>query len=345
VANLERGRARWPYLDTLRRLADGLGLGEPQRAEFMAAPGRRLALGSVSGEPRRNAAAGPPASTPTGMPAAGTGTPAPRQLPAGIRHFTGRIAQLDFLTALLDESQAAADPGGTVMISAIHGVAGAGKTALAVRWAYQHAQRFPDGQLYADLRGFDAAAPVEAAAAVRRFLEALGVPCARIPDDGDAQLSLYRSLLADRRTLIVLDNARDSAQVRPLLPGAGASTVLVISHRQLTGLVALDGAAPLAVGPLTLREARELLARRLGAGRVGREQPQADELIRLCGRLPLALNIAAARALTRPWVPLRTLAAEMRAAHLRLAGHHGHLCHQARPFRHCVNGRDQMALS
>ena len=160
----------------------------------------------------------------------------PRQLPTGVAGFTGRAAELKTLTGWLEE---AALPGGTVVISAIDGMAGIGKTALAVQWAHQVADRFPDGQLYVNLRGFDPAGPpVTPAEAVRGFLDAFEVPAARIPVSLDAQAALYRSLLAGRRVLVVLDNARDADQVRPLLPGSPGCGVLVTSRNRLTSLIA-----------------------------------------------------------------------------------------------------------
>src|SRR5262249_7021433 len=150
-----------------------------------------------------------------------------------------------------------AEGGGTVVISAIGGTAGVGKTALAVFWARRVADRFPDGQLYVNLRGFDPSGMVmDPAEAVRRFLDALGVPSERIPVDLDAQAALYRSQLAGRRVLVVLDNARDTAQVRPLLPGAPGCLVVVTSRNQLTGLIAGDGAHPITLDLLTDDEAR-----------------------------------------------------------------------------------------
>jgi DNA-binding SARP family transcriptional activator len=239
--------------------------------------------------------------------------PVPAQLPADIAHFTGRAAQLDALTAL------AQNAGSAVVITAIGGTAGIGKTALAVHWAHRHAPSFPDGQLYVNLRGFDPAGiPLEAEAAVRGFLHALGVPPARIPADPGAQAALYRSLLAGQRMLIVLDNARDPAQVRPLLPGSPGSLALVTSRSQLTGLAAADGARSLTLDLLTPREARDLLARRLGADRVTAEPGAAEELAGLCARLPLALNITAARAAARPAFPLAVFAAQLRQARDRL---------------------------
>jgi tetratricopeptide (TPR) repeat protein/transcriptional regulator with XRE-family HTH domain len=332
IRDLERGRARWPYQDTLRRLADALELRGETRTEFIATPGRRLGPDegsasepAVSSEPA--AAAGPVVSYDTDVNASDPASQAisperarllPRQLPAGMRHFTGRKAELDFLTDL-QESGSPDDTDGTVAIAAIAGMAGVGKTALAVHWAHQHADRFPDGQLYVDLHGFDPGGPpVEVATAVRRFLDALAVQPERMPTDVDARLDMYRSMLAGQRMLIVLDNARDADQVRPLLPGSAGCMVVITSRSQLTDLIALDGAAPLTVGLLTTEESRELLARRLETGRLVREQPQADEVIELCGRLPLALNIAGARSDTDPGMPLSELAAGLRDAHQRL---------------------------
>src|SRR6266511_2366780 len=226
----------------------------------------------------------------------------PRQLPPAVRHFAGRSTELQSLTGVLDEAVAT---GNTVVISAIDGTAGIGKTALAVLWAHRVAARFPDGQLYVNLRGFDPAdAPMAPADALRGFLEALQVPRDRIPAGFDAQVDLYRSLLAGRRVLIVLDNARDVEQVRPLLPGTVGCLALVTSRNRLTGLVTGDvtgdGAYAITLGLLTAAEARELLTRHLGAARGAAEAAAADQLIDDCARLPLALSIVAARAATRP---------------------------------------------
>jgi tetratricopeptide (TPR) repeat protein len=182
-----------------------------------------------------------------------------------------------------------------------------------VYWAHQVADRFPDGQLYVNLRGFDpTGAVMEPAEAVRRFLDALQVPPERIPVDLDARAALYRSQLAGKRMLVVLDNARDTAQVRPLLPGASTCLVLVTSRNQLTSLIAADGAHPIALDLLTDDEARQLLTRRLGADRVTAESAAVGEIITRCARLPLALAIVAAHAAVRPQVGLRILANELR---------------------------------
>lgn len=232
----------------------------------------------------------------------------PRQLPTASRHFCGRLGELAELDRLLDGALAAQ----AVLVAAISGTAGIGKTALAVYYAHRVADRFPDGQLYVNLRGFDAnGATTEPAEAMRRFLDALGVPPHRIPADLDAQAALYRSHLAGRRMLLVLDNARDGAQVRPLLPGTPGCLVLVTSRSQLTGLVAADGAHPLSLELLTGDDARLLLSRRLGAGRVAAEPVAVAEIIARCAGLPLALALTAARAAVRPAVPLRLLADEL----------------------------------
>jgi DNA-binding SARP family transcriptional activator/Tfp pilus assembly protein PilF len=297
-------------------------LGERLAAELGADPGpalQRLHQQLLADDP---ALALPPSaqgedSPDATEPALGTRvTAVPRQLPAGIAHFTGRAEALKALSAL---AGGASGTGSAAVVSVIVGTAGVGKTALAVHWAHRHANRFPDGQLYVNLRGFDPAGmPVPAAAAIRGFLDVLGVPSPQIPAGLDEQAALYRSLLARRRMLIVLDNARDPDQVRPLLPGAGGCLALVTSRNRLTGLVALQGAHPVPLDLLTREEARDLLARRLGAERAATEPGAVDDLIELCARLPLALNITAARAAAHPAIPLATLAGQLRGTHRRL---------------------------
>jgi tetratricopeptide (TPR) repeat protein/transcriptional regulator with XRE-family HTH domain len=234
----------------------------------------------------------------------------PRQLPAAVPGFTGRAAELAALNRILD--QASADSPGTVVISAIGGTAGVGKTALALHWGHQIAGQFGDGQLYVNLRGFDPSGdPMAAAEALRGFLDALGVPPERIPLQPEARAALYRSLLADRRTLIVLDNARDERQVRPLLPASPASLVIVTSRNQLGGLAAADRARLLTLDVLSQDEAVHMLTGRLGARRATAEPGAAGEIASLCGRLPLALAVAAARAEARPDFPLAAVAAEL----------------------------------
>lgn len=234
----------------------------------------------------------------------------PRQLPAPPGGLAGRIDELARLDALLASTTENAQPCAMV-VSTISGTAGIGKTALAVHWAHQVGEQFSDGQLYANLRGFDPAGSVLAPTAViRGFLDALGVLPQRIPAGLDAQAALYRSLLADRRVLVVLDDARDTAQVRPLLPGAPGCVVLVTSRNQLSGLVA-DGAHPIALDLLSSAEASALLSQRIGADRVAAEPQSVQEIIDRCARLPLALAIVAARAALHSRFPLRALATEL----------------------------------
>jgi len=245
----------------------------------------------------------------------------PRQLPGAIPSFAGRTGELDELTAMLDRDMAA---GGTVVISAIDGTAGIGKTAVALHWAHRVADRFPDGQLYVNLRGFDpAGSPMAPAEAVRGFLDAFEVPAERIPINLEAQAALYRSLVSGRRILVVLDNARDVEQVRPLLPGSPGCVVAVTSRNHLTSLITVDGARPLTLDLLPVEEAAELLARRLGSGRLAAEQQAVEEIIALCAQLPLALSIVAARAAAHPRFPLAALAAELRDARGGLDGFTG----------------------
>lgn len=253
------------------------------------------------------------AAEPRARPAGGLDGVVPRQLPAAVAGFAGRSAELEVLTGLAERATSGA--GAAVVISAIAGTAGVGKTALAVHFGHQVARRFPDGQLYADLRGFSPAGePVPPARVIRGFLEALGVAPQAVPADADAQAGLYRSVVAGKRMLMVLDNARDAAQVRPLLPGSADCLVVVTSRSQLIGLAATGDARLLALGLLTEHEARELLAGRIGGTRVQAEPEAVDDLIRLCARLPLALAITAARAGARPAHLLAGLAAELRAA-------------------------------
>jgi DNA-binding SARP family transcriptional activator len=238
---------------------------------------------------------------------------APAQLPPVLATFAGRKAELASLDALL--AHAAGTGSGTVVISAVSGTAGVGKTTLAVQWAHRIAGRFPDGQLYVNLRGFGPdKTPVDPAGPMRGFLDALGVPAARIPPSLAGQTALYRSLLRSRRVLVVLDNVRDAAQARPLLPGSPGCLAIVTSRDQLIGLAATEGAAPLALDLLTAAEAHELLGRRLGEARLASDPDAADEIIQRCARLPLALAIVAARAACRPSFRLADIAAELREA-------------------------------
>jgi DNA-binding SARP family transcriptional activator/Tfp pilus assembly protein PilF len=235
--------------------------------------------------------------------------PAPAQLPLAVRGFAGhgeRLAQLD---ALVQEAVAAR----TTVVCAVSGPPGVGKTSLAVHWAHRVADRFPDGQLYVNLRGFDQrGAVMDPAEALSGFLHAFKVPREQVPAGLDDRATRFRSILAGKRALIILDNARDADQVRPLLPGAPGCLVLVTSRNVLTPLVAAEGAVPLPLDLLSAGEARDLLAYRLGAARTAAEPDAVAEIIERCARLPLALAIAAAHAATRPGTPLATIAAQLR---------------------------------
>ena len=241
----------------------------------------------------------------------------PRQLPAAVPDFAGRSSELAALGKLIRKATGRRNR--TVLISAIRGTAGVGKTALALYWAHQIADRFPDGQLYVDLRGHDpSGSPVTPAEAIRGFLFGLGLSAEQIPPEPDAQTALYRTLLAGRKMLIVLDNAHNATQIRPLLPGTAGCLVLVTSRSKLTSLVAANGAHPLTVDLFSDGEARDLLTRRLGRKRVRAEPEAVAKLIDLSARLPLALSIVAARAAARPLMPLTELSRELADAQGRL---------------------------
>ncbi|MDA0633639.1 BTAD domain-containing putative transcriptional regulator [Nonomuraea sp. MCN248] len=235
------------------------------------------------------------------------GIPRPAQLPPDVAGFTDRERELVSLDMVL----AGAHPAGAV-VCAVSGTAGVGKTTLAVHWARRVAERFPDGQLYVNLRGFDpAGSAVSPAQAVRGFLDALGVSPAGVPPSLEAQTGLYRSLLNDRRMLVVLDNARDAEQVRPLLPAAPGCMALITSRNRLASLAAVEGADLLVVDLLTAAQAGALLTYRLGAARVAAEPAAVSSIIERCAGLPLALAIIAGRAAAQPHLPLAALAHEL----------------------------------
>ncbi|WCN84740.1 AfsR/SARP family transcriptional regulator [Micromonospora sp. LH3U1] len=235
-------------------------------------------------------------------PAAAAQVAVAAQLPPSVPTFTGRVAELVALDALVDR-------GGAVVVS---GTAGVGKTALAVHWAHRAAERFPDGQLYVNLRGFDpAATPTEPARALHGFLEALGVPAARMPSEPDMMVSLYRTAVAGKRLLVVLDNARDAEQVRPLLPGSPDCLAIVTSRDPLIPLVVTESAQPVILDLLSPDEARDMLVRRLGARQVAAEPAAADDIADRCARLPIALAIVAARAATNRHFSLAAVAGEL----------------------------------
>ncbi|MFE7649366.1 AfsR/SARP family transcriptional regulator [Streptomyces phaeoluteigriseus] len=313
-----RSEALGVYDAVRTRLAGELGidpgaeLREARETVLRGRPGEAGGAATAAGAPLTETDE-PHASAREGAPAGLSSFPVPAQLPHDIPAFIGRDGELDEMLAL---SGGAAPASHTVVISAIGGMAGVGKTTLAVHWAHRVADRFPDGQLYVNLRGYDpSGAVMEAGEAVRGFLDALGVPPDRIPHGVDAQAALYRGVLAGRRILLVLDNARDSDHVRPLLPGSPGCLTLVTSRDALSGLVAAHGAHSLTLRPFDTGQARDLLVRRLGAARVGAEPGAADEITALCAGLPLALACVAARAAAHPHFPLSAVAAELREAH------------------------------
>jgi DNA-binding SARP family transcriptional activator len=239
----------------------------------------------------------------------------PAQLPADLPLFTGRRAELARLDELLTPAGRA---GRTAVTVAVDGMPGVGKSTLAVHWAHRASTDFPDGQLFLDLRGFDGGnAPTSQAEALHTLLSALGMPARQIPADVDARAGLYRSMLAGRRMLVILDNARDAQQAGPLLPGAPGCAAIVTSRTRLTGL-AVHGAASLTVELPGVEDARATLRARLGARRAGAEPAALDAIIASCGRLPLALAVVAARAHGNPAFGLAAIARELRTTHDRL---------------------------
>ncbi len=244
------------------------------------------------------------------------GVPVPREVPADVPAFTGRTRELADLDRMLTAAADRAGPA-AVVISAVSGTAGVGKTALAVTWAHRNQNRFPDGQLYVNLRGYDPGLPVSAADALAGFLRALGVAGTDIPAEADERAARYRSLLAGRRMLVVLDNACEVEQVRPLLPGNPACMVLVTSRDSLAGLVARHGAARLDLDLLPLPDAIALLRALIGE-RVASDPGRAAVLAGQCARLPLALRVAAELAASRPGLALADLVRELADQRRRL---------------------------
>jgi DNA-binding SARP family transcriptional activator/tetratricopeptide (TPR) repeat protein len=231
----------------------------------------------------------------------------PTRLPPRLAVFCGREDELKAAHDLLADP--AAQPG-TVVVT---GMAGVGKTTFAVQWAHQLVERFPDGRFYVDLRGFDPGGePMTAPDTVRLVLELLGVAPGSIPANPEAATAMYRGLLAKRRIVLLLDNARDAAQARPLLPGDSGSLAIVTSRRRLVGLQALDGARAITLAVPTPAQARDLLVRRIGARRVDREPDVIEEIIDRCGRLPLALAIVAAHCAARTDFTLHAVTAALR---------------------------------
>ncbi|MCF3143565.1 AfsR/SARP family transcriptional regulator [Streptomyces platensis] len=339
-------RLRGAYEEILRAEAAGGGRAKPAAGARPAGPAAAGAAGAPGGsrsatdrgpQPVAGAARGPvpdgtgaadargDAAVPGGDGArtgaadgtrAGSGRAgaAPRLLPRAPARFLGRERELAALTAVLTDGGTGESP-----LAVVAGPAGVGKTACAVQWAHLRAGAFPDGQLFADLRGFgegDEAAPAEI---LRDFLLALGTPPERVPGSAQAASALFRSLVAERRLLVVLDNARSSAQVRPLLPGGPHCATVVTSRSRLDGLVATDWARPVGLQTLGHEEGAALLGAMLGAERVAEDPAAARELVDLCDGLPLALRAAAAQLTARPRWRLARLASALRDERRRLA--------------------------
>ncbi|HEX4224585.1 MAG TPA: BTAD domain-containing putative transcriptional regulator [Pseudonocardiaceae bacterium] len=247
-------------------------------------------------------------------------TPAPlvplAQLPADLPTFTGRREELARLSGLLEATDR--NPS-SVQIVAIDGMAGIGKTTLAVHLAHQVAKDYPDGQLYLNLRGFDSSGTaMTASEALRIFLDALGVGPQRIPAELEAQAALYRSMLHGRKVLVLLDNARDVEQIRPLLPASAGCLVIITSRNQLTGLITTHAAYPLTVESFSAQDARATLTQRLDPYRLADDNAALDEIVELCAGLPLAVAIVAARATVHYYLPIAAIASELRDARTRL---------------------------
>ncbi|MFS8103074.1 helix-turn-helix domain-containing protein [Lentzea alba] len=270
IGALERGTRRYPHRETVLRLARALRLGQDEHAELVTAAARP--------------------SVPRAEPLPPPDRTVAAQLPAGVQGFTGREDVLRAMDSLL-----ANEPSHAVVVSTLAGMAGIGKTTLAVHWAHRARSRFPDGQLFLNLRGHGGGAPVTPLEALTHLLTGLGLERGNVPTDVDAAAATYRTLLADRRVLVVLDDAVDARQVRPLLPGSPGCLVLVTSRYRLDGLVARDGATRIQVDLLDAAQARALLVHVLGEERL--EGEPVDDLIELCAGLPLALRIAAAHLL------------------------------------------------
>ncbi|MBF9131677.1 tetratricopeptide repeat protein [Plantactinospora sp. S1510] len=308
VRNLEAGRSGTPRLETRRLVVAALGADEHEESRAAPAPvaSRAAASSAVA--------------------------VVPAQLPVDTAGFVGRSDELRRLDALLEASTATLPgqdgvdtaPANPVTLLTVAGTAGVGKTALAVRWAHRVRHRFPDGQLFVDLRGFaPGTGPVRPLDALSQFLRALGVRPEEVPTDIETAAAMYRSMLADRRVLVLLDNGCDPDQVRPLLPGGANNLVLVTSRDHLSGLIAREGATRLTMGLLQPDEARALLGRILGDARVSAEPEATAELARLCAFLPMALRIAAANLHGQPYQTVAGYAATLRPDRLSELAVHG----------------------
>jgi len=289
IGKIETNQIASPRPATVRLLADAFALYGEDRARFFGVAAS-LGLGGTA-EP--------------------AGRAVPAQLPADVLSFTGRAEHLRTLTALVDGSA------GVPLIAVIAGTAGVGKTALVTHWAHRVRDRFPDGQLYIDLRGYDPDQPVRAADALAAFLRALGTPGQEVPLDLDERAAAYRSLLDRRRMLVVLDNASTVEQVRPLLPGSPSCVTVVTSRDRLAALVARYGARRIDLDLLPAPDALDLL-RVLVGPRVDSEPEAAADLVDRCARLPLAVRVAAELAAAKPRASLASLVDELADQRRRL---------------------------
>ncbi len=302
------------YTKVLRQEFPAAAAGEP--------PGPVDTSGSAEPSPGSARQSPGAADTPGEQAASSTSAPngpaplaPPAQLPADLPTFAGREPELSQVSKMLSPDSESP----LVAICAIDGLAGIGKTTFAIHWAHRVAKHFADGQPYLNLHGFDASASAMTPAdALGTLLYSLGLPAGHIPDDLDARAGLYRSVLAGRRVLLVLDNARDVEQVRPLLPGSPGCLVIATSRNPLAGLAMTEGARLLTLKLPSVATARQTLERRLGADRIAAEPEAAEQIIQLCGRLPLALAIVAARATAHPDFTLASIATDLRRTQGRL---------------------------
>ncbi|WP_169734248.1 AfsR/SARP family transcriptional regulator [Hamadaea tsunoensis] len=318
IAGLEAAVGEFPYREAFRgqlmlalyrggRQADALDVYRDTYKLLMAELGiqptpalQELHTGILSGDP------GLSAPSPVG------GRTPPRQLPRVMPDFVGRRAELAWLDGVTGE------PGAVAVVSAISGTGGIGKTTLAVQWASAAHPRFPDGQLYINLRGYGPVPPTPPAVALDELLRGIGVPSDEVPETQDEAAALFRSRLADTRMLVLLDNAASVEQVRPLLPGGSGNAVVVTSRSRLSGLVAREGARRLELDALPADEARDLLRTAIGAGRFDADPAATADLLAGCGGLPLALRLVAAQLIDQPSLSLRDLRDRLAADRLNL---------------------------
>ncbi|MER6195411.1 AfsR/SARP family transcriptional regulator [Streptomyces cyaneofuscatus] len=316
ITALDRCGRRAEALHAFHRLSTSLvqELGVGPGAGLQRLHEQILAGHSQSSRPPRPRQDGTRPGTPLPAPRLPSATPvppAPRQLPHAIRDFTGRTDHLAALDALLPPGREELGSGQAVVISALDGSGGVGKTTLAVHWAHRVQHRFPDGTLHTDLRGYGPGRPATPAEVLDDFLVALGVPPAAVPAGTGARSGLYRTMAAGRRMLIVLDNANSAEQVRALLPGTPGCMVLVTSRDSLSGLVVTEAAHRLTLDVLSNSEATALVAGIIGPHRAATESAAVDDLVGLCARLPLALRIAAGHAAAHPNTTVADIVAEL----------------------------------